>query len=92
MEVLIPCSERKHLLFQTGLALSLDLEETFFEEKLLDPCAQMLLLKYPPTFDDKFQGESKCAPTRSSTEADEGDEFVATGWYGCAMLVPAVTT
>eukprot|EP00775_Hariotina_reticulata_P011861 gene11861-12005_t len=31
-----------------GIALSLDLPETFFNDKMSDPVAQLLLLKYPP--------------------------------------------
>ena len=31
-----------------GLALSLSLPEDFFEDKMRDPVAQLLLLKYPP--------------------------------------------
>jgi isopenicillin N synthase-like dioxygenase len=31
-----------------GVALSLNLPETFFDDKMRDPVAQLLLLKYPP--------------------------------------------
>lgn len=42
-----------------GLALSLSLPESFFTDKMMDPVAQLLLLRYPPA--PKAQGVGAAA-------------------------------
>lgn len=41
-----------------GLALSLELPASFFDEHLTDPVAQMVLLKYPPPPSKSMDGEA----------------------------------
>lgn len=61
-----------------GLALSLSLPETFFTDKMQDPVAQLLLLRYPPP--SKLQQLSAGA-------AGAGQQFVGCGAHtDCGFL------